>query len=62
MGTNEKKSGQTGGSGDMKEVGEQHTHAIGDICRCKETAVMKPRQLFRLMLDDLSFWKKKKKA
>jgi len=33
-----------------------------DICRCKEVAVMKPRKLFGLMLSDLAFWKKMKKA
>lgn len=30
-------------------------------CRCKETAVMTPRQLLGLMMHDLAFWKKRKK-
>lgn len=29
-----------------------------DACRCKETSEMKPRQLLKLMLSDLAFWKR----
>jgi len=41
---------------------EPRAQAVGDICRCKETALMKPRQLLQRMIDDLSFWKKAKKG
>jgi hypothetical protein len=30
----------------------------GEACRCKETSRMTPGELFRLMKDDLLFWKK----
>ena len=30
-------------------------------CRCEETAAMKPRELLKLMISDLAFWKKEKK-
>jgi len=31
-------------------------------CRCKETSEMTPRELLKLMVSDLSFWKKAKKG
>lgn len=33
----------------------------GGDCRCKETSEMKPRQLLKLMMSDLAFWKKAEK-
>ncbi len=36
----------------------RHAHE-GDACRCKTTSAMTPRELIKLMIDDLSFWKKK---
>lgn len=45
-----------------KRIGGPQAQAAGDLCRCKETALMKPRQLLRLMIDDLAFWKKTKKG
>ncbi len=27
-------------------------------CRCKETSKMSPRELLKLMMKDLAFWKK----
>jgi hypothetical protein len=33
-----------------------------DVCRCKEVSKMEPRQLLRLMISDLAFWKKRKKG
>lgn len=36
-------------------------HGTEDICRCKEVSLMKPPKLFKLMVNDLAFWKKKKK-
>jgi len=35
--------------------------ANNDVCRCKEVSEMGPRQLFKLMISDLAFWKKRKK-
>ncbi len=32
-----------------------------DACRCKETSQMTPRELLRVMISDLAFWKKEKK-
>jgi hypothetical protein len=32
-----------------------------DACRCKEASEMTPRQLLRLMISDLAFWKKARK-
>lgn len=32
-----------------------------DPCRCKKVSVMTPRELLGTMLDDLAFWKRKKK-
>jgi hypothetical protein len=32
----------------------------GDPCRCKEVAQKTPRELLRLALNDLAFWKKRK--
>ena len=45
-----------------KTIRGPQAQAAGDLCRCKETALMKPRQLLRLMIDDLAFWKKAKKG
>jgi hypothetical protein len=42
----------------LKEDGSQ---AGDDACRCKKTSEMPPRELLRLMMRDLAFWKKKKK-
>ena len=33
-----------------------------DNCRCKEASQMTPRELLRLMMSDLAFWKKAKKG
>ena len=32
-----------------------------DSCRCKDASKMTPRELLRLMVNDLAFWKKAKK-
>jgi hypothetical protein len=34
--------------------------AKDDACRCKEASEMSPGQLLKLMVSDLSFWKKMK--
>jgi len=62
MKTEMRNSDRQGVPGSGKKTVEPQAQSAGDLCRCKETALMKPRQLFRLMLDDLSFWKKKKKG
>ncbi len=52
------------GPGAGKKVEERQSGAgDGDVtCRCKETSHMTPRELLRLMISDLAFWKKTKKA
>ena len=39
----------------------ERSSASDDACRCKETANMTPRELLRLMMRDLTFWKKETK-
>ncbi len=34
--------------------------AEDDVCRCKQTSKMTPRELLKLMMGDLAFWKRKK--
>jgi hypothetical protein len=34
---------------------------MDDSCRCKEVSTKTPRELLRLMIGDLSFWKKSNK-
>ncbi len=48
---NEKKSGEP-----QEGAGNNGT------CRCKEASEMTPRELLRLMMGDLAFWKKEKKV
>ena len=33
-----------------------------DTCRCKEASKMTPGELLKLMMSDLTFWKKEKKG
>ena len=58
MATDHPKTVRPDGPGNENKNSE--AQAADDICRCKETSLMKPRQLLRLMLNDLSFWKKAK--
>jgi hypothetical protein len=49
--------------GPEKDKKPAKTHAGAghdDSCRCKETSQMTPRELFKLMMRDLAFWKKAK--
>ncbi len=47
--------------GKEKETAESRVGVGSDeTCRCKETSEMTSRQLFRFMIGDLAFWKKKK--
>jgi hypothetical protein len=49
-------------SGKEKNTAENQSAAGSeDTCRCKETSKMTPRELLRLMMSDLTFWKKAKK-
>ncbi len=50
----EPRGAGNGGNSVAKQAGD-------DDCRCKETSEMTPRELFRLMIRDLSFWKRPKK-
>jgi len=62
MSAEDQKTFQPGRPRNEKSIVESKAPGAEDICRCKETALMKPRQLFRLMLSDLAFWKKAKKG
>jgi hypothetical protein len=62
MAAEDPKTVQPVGPVNEKRIGGPQAQAAGDLCRCKETALMKPRQLLRLMIDDLAFWKKAKKG
>ena len=62
MTADRKKPIQPGGPGDQKKTVEPQAQAADDDCRCKSTALMSPRQLLRLMINDLSFLKKPKKG
>ncbi len=56
------KTSDPGGPGEKNETAKGPVReANDDACRCKEVSEMEPRQLFRLMISDLAFWKKKKK-
>jgi hypothetical protein len=43
-----------------QEIGKKATENLAgdDACRCKEAAKMSPRELLKLMMSDLAFWKK----
>jgi hypothetical protein len=57
------KTVDPGGPGKEKKTAEGRAGAVSDdVCRCKEVSEMEPRRLFRLMISDLAFWKKKKKG
>jgi hypothetical protein len=53
----------SGGPGKENKDADEHEGAgHNDACRCKEASEMKPRELLRLMISDLAFWKKTKKG
>ena len=56
------KNDAPAGPENEERAADPKAQALGDLCRCKETALMKPRQLLQRMIDDLSFWKKKDKG
>jgi hypothetical protein len=50
-----------GSQGNEKKHAEAQTGAgKDDACRCKEASQMTPRELLKLMVKDLAFWKKGK--
>jgi hypothetical protein len=54
---------KVGGQGNEKKLAEAQAGAgKGDACRCKETSQMTPRELLKLMMNDLAFWRKEKKG
>ena len=56
----QKNIGQ-GGSDKENKTAERPERATNeDVCRCKEVSEMKPRQLLKLMISDLTSRKKKK--
>lgn len=49
--------------GEVKAPGGRPADPDGDnSCRCEETSEMSPRELIRLMISDLAFWKKARKG
>ncbi len=50
------------GKGPVKksEAGKPAAQGEGEDCRCKEMSKKTPRELLKVAIDDLSFWKKKK--
>jgi hypothetical protein len=63
MVTRYQKTVDPGGPGKEKKAAERQAEAgKDDACRCKEASKMTPRQLLRLMISDLAFWKKAKKG
>ena len=51
-----------GGPGKEEEGADPQARAgKDDACRCKEASKMRPRELLRLMIGDLTFWKKANK-
>ena len=56
-----KKTIDQNSSGKENKTAEGSERAANDdACRCKEVSEMGPRQLVKLMISDLAFWKKKK--
>jgi hypothetical protein len=59
MFTHKQRTDEPKGQGRGKKASE--LQAGDEVCRCKEAAKMTPRELLKLMMDDLVFWKKAKK-
>jgi len=58
----QKNIDQSGPGKENKTVEKPEPAAAEDVCRCKEVSEMKPSQLIRLMISDLTFRKKRKKG
>ena len=52
-------------TGKARETAKTEGHQAGEghdeNCRCKEASSMTPRELLKLMVKDLAFWKKGEK-
>jgi hypothetical protein len=56
------KTAGSGGREKKKDTADVHGGAgHDDSCRCQEASKMSPRELLKLMMSDLAFWKKPKK-
>jgi hypothetical protein len=59
-----KKHEQKAADSDKKPIEERKTGEKAEVdlnaCRCKEVSRKSPRDLLKLMVDDLVFWKKEK--
>ncbi len=55
-----KTAGPAGPAEEKKNLEPRAGAGSDETCRCKEASEMTPRQLLRLMIDDLAFWKKAK--
>ena len=47
-----------GRGGKHEAVGQETRAESVDSCRCKEASAMSPKELLKLMIGDLTFWKK----
>ncbi len=47
---------------EQRSAQRQTEAGMNDACRCKEASRMTPRELLKLMINDLAFWKKEKKG
>ncbi len=57
------KNIDSGNAGKIEDSeGTRVTTDKDDACRCKEASGMTPRELIKLMISDLAFWKKTKKG
>jgi len=60
--TGNHKPEELGGAGKKHEAEVPQVPEIhDDSCRCKEASTMSPRELLRLIIGDLTFWKKANK-
>jgi hypothetical protein len=60
--TEEQRAVDPGGTGKGHDAADPQARADkDDSCRCKEASKMTPRELLRLMIGDLTFWKKTNK-
>jgi hypothetical protein len=60
--TGHQKKGLSHGPGKEKEPADAGAgRGSGDACRCEETSKMSARELLKLMISDLAFWKKTNK-
>jgi len=56
------KTADPGGPGKEHEAVDSQTRpGTDDLCRCKEASKMTPGELLKLMIGDLTFWKKTNK-